>query len=433
MAEEEGEALLPSSREGAEEPAPADDERVGWALGALALASLATGALGSAVVPFLPLALSGSSAAVTGVVFAALPAAGLVASPLAARCPGASAAALGAALEAAGCVVGAVAGDSAPLWTVSRAALGAGGAYVAVSATAALSARCVRTLGAVNGLMEAASGAGFIFGPVVGGALYTAYGAAAPQLLGACAFALLVPLVYVSIARVQRDTPSVHAKRPSGAAPAGLRSIVTAGTSVSLVTLFLTAVSFGIMLPLAQPHLSATLHTDASGVGRTFSAGAFTYVLVAPVVGPASDGWMGRRRLVALGAGLLGTGFVLLGPPPFFRGLSRVSMWLEQGVALSLYGGGFGCAFVPLLPLCQDGVRHLGEAGLERMAGLFSAVYSGGQVVGPLVGPLLVSAMGFTRATGLVGAGLFASAAANAYVWRRGERATGEGDASELC
>merc|ERR1712232_64725 len=97
---------------------------------------------------------------------------------------------------------------------------------------------------------------------------------------------------------------------------------------------------------------------------------------------------MGKATMFT-GILLLLVGFLLLGPLKIF-GLENYSkgMWIDQILALILFGIGAAFAFVPALPDMQRSVLHLGPEATNAMAGFFNGMYCLGEATGPLLAGL---------------------------------------------
>ena len=124
-----------------------------------------------------------------------------------------------------------------------------------------------------------------------------------------------------------------------------------------------------------------------------FTLCSVAYAGAAPIVGWMTT-FLPSFPLIVIG--LLGAAFSLciLGPMPHFP---NTVGW--QIVALSLLGVGCAMSLVPTVPQMVKRTSHLGPEAPSLVAGLITAAYSLGQIIGPFLGGLLLDLVSFPVAT----------------------------------
>lgn len=251
------------------------------------------------------------------------------------------------------------------------------------------------------GMIGAAFGLGFVFGPAIGGVL-SHYGAAAP-FLGAAALAALNGVA--ALWRLPESLPP--ARRSAAPVTAGLadrfRALAGAGATPRLRTLY--AAAFLVTLAFAAMEGTFSLVADArwafSAVEIAF---LFAFLGVASVL--AQGLAVGRmvRRFGERGAALLGLGVMGAG----LAGVALAPSIAVLCVALAALALGQGTAAPALSALVS---RQAGPAEQGRVLGLHQSLGALGRVIGPVSGGLAMAHAGFA-APYLLGAVLAAGALA---------------------
>ena len=325
-----------------------------------------------------------------------------------------------------------------------RCAQGAGSALSYTALLAFCAERFKQQLATVIGIQEAISGVGFMIGPVIGGALFSVGGFAAP--FAAMGVGLLASLPLLPFALPRRDAsvvPIEAALVPPGGhlsgdeaddyaaasprlPPLTFRQVlrVPAVLDAAAVTL-LAGVAFGFVGPTLAPHLATSLRASEASIGALFGLCALAYAMAAPAAGALADR-LGADRMMRCGVALLAASYLLLGPSPALGSAPQAgsaAAWAAQCAALLLLGAGAAAAIIPCLPYMerQAAAACGGASGAEGAAALFNAVYCAGEAAGPLVGAALAGGLGFRGATSAVAAllALYLGAAAGATPARR--------------
>ncbi len=167
------------------------------------------------------------------------------------------------------------------------------------------------------------------------------------------------------------EQPVGVAARPPGA-PGPSRHLIFAIVAVGL---FMSSIDSTIVAT-ALPAIHTSLHATINWAGWTLTVYSLGMVIVLPIAGKISDE-LGRRR-VFFYAVLLFTASSLL------CGLANSIYLLVAFRALQAFGGG------AIQPSAAGLVaEHFGR-DRDRAIGLFGTIASGGQVLGPVVGGILV-------------------------------------------
>lgn len=141
--------------------------------------------------------------------------------------------------------------------------------------------------------------------------------------------------------------------------------------------------------------LSKRLGLDAQGIGLAFAATALAHTLTSPLMGRLSDR-IGRARVLRIG---LGSALVLVPLPALLPNL-----WT---VILSMLLLGLNVSFLlsPCSPAVADQVERLDSQSFASGFSVLNVAYSVGMVAGPLLGGLLIDALGLRAALGILGLG----------------------------
>ncbi len=257
------------------------------------------------------------------------------------------------------------------------------------------------------GLLGAAFGLGFIFGPAIGGTLshlwgYSAPGFAAAALTGinAVAAVFFLPETLPRDRRVRGSSgwsalterlkaSRRVARRPQLRHPIGILFLMTWGFA-----------GFTVTFPL---FLDKPLGLSAAYAGGLFAyVGLISAIIQGRMIGPLVERY-GERRVAGAGGALLATGFAMLGAFP--------SLGAVFG-ALALVGLGWGCV-IPSLQSIVSRRAPPGEQG--EVLGVNQSAASAGRVIGPVAAGWGFGVLG-PRFGFLAGALLVAAAVV--LVWR---------------
>mmetsp|Transcript_7906 Transcript_7906/g.22641 ORF Transcript_7906/g.22641 Transcript_7906/m.22641 type:complete len:323 (-) Transcript_7906:118-1086(-) len=250
-------------------------------------------------------------------------------------------------------------------------------------------------LAVVLGFQEAVGGVGLMLGPALGGLLYGLGGVALPLLAFSClVLASLPPLVWSMATEKLEAAPSADDDNDGASTLSEILTVselINASTVNSTAVTLIAAIGFGFIAPIAAPHFEDVLSAQIrpGEVGLLLAIPALLYAVLSPVSGVLAESKYGYKATMFTGILLLLVGFLLLGPLKIF-GLENYSkgMWIDQILALILFGIGAAFAFVPALPDMQRSVLHLGPEATNAMAGFFNGMYCLGEATGPLLAGL---------------------------------------------
>ena len=253
------------------------------------------------------------------------------------------------------------------------------------------------------GVSQTVAGVGLLLGPVLGGGIYALAGYGAP-------FYTLGALLLAAAAGASLTIPAAtEGKTENGGNDdwsyrRGVCLVLSTPDNWLIVAARLAvAIDWAAVDPNMEPYVQSTLNISPAELNLFFLACSISYALSSPVWGRLSDAVDNTFLLVAgcLAPTALG---VLLIPPSPLLGLEPSRLLLGLGMTLRevfLVGG-----YLPLLALMM---RCSAARGLESdvrgqalVSAVYGAVYSLGQVLGPVGGGLVTDWFGFPAlATGL--------------------------------
>lgn len=259
------------------------------------------------------------------------------------------------------------------------------------------------------GLIGAAFGLGFIFGPAIGGAL-SHFGPAVP-FLGAAALAAGNGIL--ALARLPESLPAE--RRTARAAGAGLRARMRALARVAADPHMRPLYAAALLVTLALAGMEATFSLWAdrrweltpAGVAYLFAYIGVIAVLVQGFLVGRLVRRMGERRVALVGAVALAAGLagVPLAPSMGMLGLALAAFAFGQGT---------------VTPALSALVSHAAPSGAQgRLLGVSQSLSALGRVVGPVAGGIAFARVGI-GAPYLAGAGLVLLALATLAARRRG-------------
>jgi multidrug resistance protein len=275
---------------------------------------------------------------------------------------------------------------------VSRALAGIGGATVPVAQAYIADVSTARNRAGRMGLIGAAFGLGFIFGPAIGG-LLAPVSLAAPGLAAA---GLCFANVLLALALLPESLPA-EARRVQHSRSRRWRELGAALRSSDLrrllVLYFFFTVAFATMQPTFSLFGAQRFGLDARSVGYLFA-----YL---GLISAAVQGGLVRRVAPRLGEARL----IRWCGPPFVAGLALVALSPSIGVvllALTLLAVGFGGTLPSVTSLVsQRAPEHLQGAVL----GLGQSVGSLARIVGPVMAGWAFDGLGIGSPY-LIGAGV---------------------------
>lgn len=228
----------------------------------------------------------------------------------------------------------------------------------------------------------AVQGSGQAVGPIVAGYLVAArqYDTA---FLVAGALAVSTPLLVARwpeppLAAVP-GTAALATQVVSGVAGV-LRTPLIVATSLAQAAQFVLSGALNAFLPL---YAHEVVGLPAHQIGWLFALQTVTTLAARPVMGQLSDR-LGRPRLIAAGLATCALAVSLVSLGATFQGLAAAAALFAVGVAVT---SSASSAFITdLAGRAQYGTAH----------GVFGAIYDIGDALGPILGGLLVAAVGYT-------------------------------------
>lgn len=258
-------------------------------------------------------------------------------------------------------------------------------------------------------LIELFFGMGEIVGPLFGGALYQLGGYMLP--FGVMGVVLVVAAI--SLAVVLPDTPPTQ-DISRGEKPSVKKALSKPGILIALFQVCTSAASLGFLQATLEPHIHhihihlPELHRHREEVLSSIKVGAFfmvigaTYALSLPVWGLLCDSKKSNNSpkfVELIGAFLIATGFLILGPAPFMPFLKSKGSILT---GMAFHGLGLGASVVGAF---SDAHRSAISCGFSDdidtfglVSGLWTSVFALGAFLGPTVGGILYDTITFNLA-----------------------------------
>jgi len=253
-------------------------------------------------------------------------------------------------------------------------------------------------------MIELFFGIGEIVGPVVGGALYEIGGFVLP-------FAVMGSILFLSsifIYFILPDTPQPPPTSNSDEVKPSMRNALSKpGILIALFKVGTAAASLGFLQTTLEPHLHDLKPPLSSfQVGALFMVVGGTYGLSLPLWGYLCDSQMTRNSpkfVEVLGAILIGSGFLVLGPFKYFPFKKSLATII---IGMTIHGFGLGASVVGgFSDAHKSAIRYgfpdtIDTYGL--VSGLWTSVFAFGAFVGPTFGGVLYDAVTFRWAIFLI-------------------------------
>jgi DHA1 family tetracycline resistance protein-like MFS transporter len=289
---------------------------------------------------------------------------------------------------------------SLPVLFVARAVSGFAGANVGVAQAYVADVTRPEDRAKGMGMIGAAFGLGFIFGPAIGGVL-SGYGAAAP-FFGAAAVTFANALL-ATVRLPESLPPERRSAHPHGFGLAErARALVGSGTPGRLRAIYAAAffatVAFAAMEGTFSLWADARWHLPRHGISYLFAyIGVVSVVAQGGIVGRLAPR-IGAGRTAAGGIGLIALGLMGIALAPSIP-------WLLLPLAVLALGHGTASPSLSTL------ISHAGGPGEQgRMLGVNQSLSALGRVLGPVWGGVALAHVGL-GAPFLSGAAIAAGAA----------------------
>jgi DHA1 family solute carrier family 18 vesicular amine transporter 1/2 len=242
--------------------------------------------------------------------------------------------------------------------------------------------------GEAIGFALAATGAGSIAGPALGGVLSDLLSYAAPFLI-VCGVSVALALAAIAVLppesrrRTQRTLSWATIRGSIGSGIGAVAAAMTLGGACAL----------GLIEVVAPLDFDRRLDLSSAGIGLLFAGSIAVDAALAPVGGRWGD-QRGRRGPAAIGLALMATSVLLL------AGLGGT---LGAALALGAFGAGFSLTFAAAVPWLDEAFGEM-ERGLGY--GVLNLLYAAGYTIGPLLGGALLGVASADAAYGLTAAAL---------------------------
>ncbi|XP_063230677.1 MFS-type transporter SLC18B1-like [Bacillus rossius redtenbacheri] len=262
-------------------------------------------------------------------------------------------------------------------------------------------------IGSVLGILETFVGLGMSVGPALGGLLYSVGGFGLPFYSLGVIMVVFVPINSLLLP----PSDASDSVRKSGSFLKLMRL-----PSVAIVSLVIVVASnmWGFLDPTLEPHLRQ-FKLRPEQVGLVFLLFSGLYGLFSPLWGLLADRLNNHWSMMVVGLLLCTAGLVLLGPAPFLPFSDM--LWLNL-VALSLLGISVALALLPTFEALLDSAIEGGCSDdittYSLVAGVWSCMYSLGDMIGPSLGGVLLQHFGFRYGSVVMAAMTFIVAVAAA-------------------
>ncbi|KAF5270508.1 hypothetical protein FQA39_LY08386 [Lamprigera yunnana] len=244
-------------------------------------------------------------------------------------------------------------------------------------------------IGSVLGILETFVGLGMSVGPAIGGLLYSVCGFELPFFVLGIAMITIVPLNAYLL-------PPVNDFVVGNAGGSIKKLLQVPAVIITSGVVVVVSCVWAFLDPTLEPHLRE-LNLSSEQIGLIFLLFSALYGISSPFWGWLTDKLNNHWSMMIWGMLFSSFALLLLGPFPYIPFLQN-TLWLNL-VALSLLGVFVALALLPtfqsLLKSAIDGGCDDSLATYSLVAGLWSGIYSLGEVIGPSVGGILLDQYGF--------------------------------------
>ncbi|KDR11631.1 MFS-type transporter SLC18B1-like isoform X2 [Zootermopsis nevadensis] len=244
-------------------------------------------------------------------------------------------------------------------------------------------------IGSVLGILETFVGLGMSIGPALGGILYSVGGFGLPfYTLGI----LMVVIVPANLCLLPPGD-ACNMEKKSGS----LLELIRV-PSVIMISLVIVVISntWGFLDPTLEPHLRE-FQLNPEHIGLIFLLFSSLYGVFSLIWGWLADRCNNHWSMMVWGLLICTIGLLLLGPSPLLPFLKN-TIWLNL-VALSVLGISVALTLLPTFQAVLDSAIEGGcsedLSTYSLVAGVWSCMYSLGEVTGPSVGGVLLEYYGF--------------------------------------
>lgn len=261
-------------------------------------------------------------------------------------------------------------------------------------------------IGSVLGILETFVGLGMSSGPAVGGLLYSLGGFQTPFYVLGVAMIAIIPINCILLPQVDESEFSVGDKSASVFKLIKIPAVMVTGLIVVVVSS-----AWAFLDPTLEPHLRQ-FSLSPEKVGLIFLLFSALYGISSLAWGWITDKVNNHWSMMVCGLIFATIGLLLLGPCPYIPYLNN-SLWLNL-VALSILGVSVALTLLPTFQSVLNSARVYGFGNslstYSVVAGLWSCMYSLGEVLGPSLGGFFLENYGFPYTSTIMASMTFALA-----------------------
>lgn len=259
-------------------------------------------------------------------------------------------------------------------------------------------------IGTVIGILETFVGLGMSTGPAIGGVLYLLGGFALPFYVLGIVMVLIIPINICLLPTAEEC--NVETKSGSIWKLIKVPAVIVTGLTVVIVSNV-----WGFLDPTLEPHLRQ-FNLSPEKIGLIFLLFSALYGISSPAWGWLADKVHHHWSMMVFGLLFCTVGLLLLGPCPYLPFLTS-SLWMNL-LSLSILGVSVALALLPTFPAVLSSAIEGGCGDTlttySIVAGVWSCMYSLGEVIGPLLGGLFLQHFGFPMAATVMAAMTFSLA-----------------------
>ncbi|KAF2882673.1 hypothetical protein ILUMI_23497 [Ignelater luminosus] len=244
-------------------------------------------------------------------------------------------------------------------------------------------------IGSVLGILETFVGLGMSVGPAVGGMLYSVGGFDLPFFVLGVTMILVIPLTIYLL-------PPINDVAVSGKGQSVFKLIKVPAVAVTSLIVVVASSTWAFLDPTLEPHLRQYVLSPQQ-IGLIFLLFSALYGIFSPIWGWVADKVNSHWSMMVWGLAFSTVSLLMLGPCPYIPFLEN-SLWLDVVALCTL---GITVALV-LLPTFQGILKSAIAGGCEDslptyslVAGVWSCMYSLGEVIGPSLGGFILEHYGF--------------------------------------
>ncbi|XP_077293824.1 MFS-type transporter SLC18B1-like [Arctopsyche grandis] len=245
-------------------------------------------------------------------------------------------------------------------------------------------------ISSVLGILETFVGLGMSVGPAIGGLLYSVGGFGLPFYVLGIAMIAIIP-INLYLLPAQEDC-AIETKSGSLLELIKVPAVVITGLVIVVVSN-----TWAFLDPTLEPHLRQ-FDLSPEQVGLVFLLFSALYGIFSPIWGWLADKINHHWCMMVWGLVFCSFGLLLLGPSPFLPFLEN-SLTLNI-IGLSIIGISVALTLLPtfqgvLTSSIEEGGCRDNIATYSVVAGVWSCMYSLGEVIGPSLGGILLKNYGF--------------------------------------